>query len=404
MAVVRSNQRVPPISIEEAIESIRNVIIDVAKKNRTMIDYYISPKRVPTEIEAYKPRLEMLLTRVHSLAELDLPNLTMLVDQAPALMCAFLLPIIDQLLSAISNIQQIFINHYDRELARRQPYREAYDVLQYRGRQLEQLHRVQMSHSQQRPAESLSPLRLGDSEYVFCQYAIAFTNDRDQGRLSQVLPEDLTKEDRDRLRNSGGAFLSWDCPGCAFSLKYHIVNSVSSNILSTDDIRTHPSAPGVQYRPSWLVKCHLYQAQSKGRRGSDPVEDSRFNTAERRMSTSDARRGSMVRRQSEIVSPRSSGSFWFGTPKRSKTVVVKGKTTSLASKEKTARYGCPFCFVVGKEDRHMEYRNGRELAEHIASRHHAKRAPSGLILDKYQVGIDGRCSDELGRWELNLRS
>lgn len=408
MAVVRSNHGIAPISIEEALESVRNVIVDVAKKNRTMIDYYIHPKRVPPEIAAYKPRLEILHARVQGLTELDMPNLTRLIDQAVAVVADLILPIIDQLLSAIRNIQQLFIIQYDRNLDRRQPYATVYDVLQYRGRQLEQVRIEQMSYSRMRPAESLSRLpSSSDREYTFCPYAIAFVNHRDEGGLSQVLSEDLGKEDRERLRRSGGAFLSWDCPGCAFSLKYHVGSSAGSSIQSTDDVRTHPSAPGVQYRPPWLVKCHIYQARSKVRRGSSSTDDARFKAANQRNGKSDTRRGSMVRRQSEVVTPRSSGSlFWFGAPTRSKSAVIiaKGKSSSNTNGQFTAKYGCPFCFATGRESEHMDYRNGRELAEHIAHKHRIDRAPSGLMLERYQVGIDGQCSDEVGRWDLNLGS
>lgn len=401
MAVVLGRKDVEPITIEEALETVRQIIVDVAKKNHTMIDYYIHPGKVPSEIEAYRPRLEILHARVQSLSELDLDKLGSLVDQATALACAFLLPIIDQLLSAIHGFQQVFINRYDEKLARRRPYDNAYNALTYTERQLEQFQKEQRSRGQRKLAESMTPIPQRNDEPRFCRFAIAFTNDRDQGRLSQVLQEDLTKDDRERLREHGGAFLSWDCPGCAFRLKYHVVSSVSASILSTDDVRSHSSASQIQYRPSWLVKCHLYQSPSKDRRGSTRADD-------KTPSTSRGRRGSLAatRRQSEIVSPRSSGSFWFGTPRRSKSVVSKEKSSTSQNRESTttAKYGCPFCFVVGKEAGHMEYRNGRELAEHMAGKHHVKRAPSGLMLEKYRVGIDGKCAENVRKWEVNIRS
>lgn len=406
MQVVRSHQRVTPISIEEALESVSNVIVDVAKKNRTLIDYYIDPMRIPAEIEAYKPRLELLHARVRALAEFDMHNLGKLIDQAVAVVADFILPIIDQLLSAIRNIQSIFIHQYDPELVRRQPYATAYDVLQYRGSQLEQLRREQLSYSLLKPAESLSsrpPSATG--ERVFCPYAIAFANHRDQGGLSHVLQEKLTREEKERLRTTGGAFLSWDCPGCAFSLRYHVNSSAGSNIMSTDDVRTHGTAHRVQYRPSWLVKCHLYRPQTKERRGSSSGDDSKPVIGQRRSTMSDTRRSSVARRPSETMGPRSSGSlFWLGGGKRSNSVVVinGNTTTSLTGQESVAKYGCPFCFANGRESRHMSYRNGKELAEHIAERHHVHRAPPGLMLEKYQVGIDGQCSDGIRRWDLNL--
>lgn len=395
MAVVLGRRDVVSISVEEAIECVRHIIIDVAKKNHTMIDYYIDPRRVPQEIEAYRPRLEVLHSRTQSLSDLNLDKLGMLVDQAAALVCAFLLPIIDQLISAIHGFQGILINQYDEKLAQRKPYDSAYNVLIDTERRLERFQKEQRLH-QRKLAESLSLVPLRGVEPRFCSFAIAFTNNRDLGKLSQVLPENLTREDKDRLREHGGAFLSWDCPGCAYRLKYHIVSSVSSSILSTDDVRIHSSAPQVEYRPSWLVKCHLYQSPNKGNRGSIRTDD--------KLSVSGGRRGSVTRRQSEVINPRSSGSFWFGAPKRSQSVMIREKSSTTQGREGTPKYGCPFCFVTDREAGHMDYRNGRELAEHIACKHHVKRAPSGLMLEKYRVGIDGRCADKVGKWEVNIRS
>lgn len=396
MAVVLGRRDEAPISVEEAINCVRQIIVDVAKKNHTMIDYYIDPRRVPQEIEAYRPRLEILHARTQSLSDLNVDKLGMLIDQAAALVCAFLLPIVDQLLSAIHGFQQILITNYDEKLARRRPYDSAYNVLIDTERRLERFQREQRARGQRKLAESLTLMPLRRDQPRFCSFAIAFTNNRDLGKLSQVLPENLTKEDRDRLREHGGAFLTWDCPGCAFRLKYHILSSVSSSILSTDDVRSHMSAPQVEYRPSWLVKCHLYQSPNKSGRGPSRADD--------KLSMNGSRRGSVVRRQSEVTNPRSSGSFWFGTPKRSQSVMIRDKSSTAQGREGTAKYGCPFCFVTDREAGHMDYRNGRELAEHIAGKHHVKRAPSGLMLEKYRVGVDGRCADKAGKWEVNIRS
>src|SRR4051794_37425077 len=119
MAVVLGEDDVLPITIPEALESLTRLIVDVVRKNRTMIDYYIYPRETPSEVEAYKPRLEVLYTRVESLSSIDLQKLTLLVDDAAALVSAFILPIIDQLLNAVHGVQQIFINHYDRDLEQR---------------------------------------------------------------------------------------------------------------------------------------------------------------------------------------------------------------------------------------------------------------------------------------------
>lgn len=397
MALVRNHERIAPITIDEALLSVDHIILDVVKKNRTLIDYYIYPKKTPPDIDAYKPRLQILYTRVESLAALDLSKLTLLVDDAAALVSAFLLPIIDQLLNAIYGIQEIFINHYDRGLKSRKPYGAAYETLIYRKKQLKRFYNEQMTDMRRKLPESLTYIPRGNAESMFCRYAVAFANRRDQGKISQVQVQDLTSDDKERLQASGGAFLSWDCPGCSFRLKYHIVSSVSSSILSTDDVRCHSSVPEVEYRPSWLVKCHLHQASSKNGQESGRVENGR-----RRSSTTEVRRGSTSRRQSDSKTPRSSGIFWFGGPRRSKSDVTK-KTTSIRVKETGPKYGCPFCFVTGKEIGNMNYRYGRELAEHIATKHHFQRPPSALMLERYRVGLDGKCAGNIRRWDLNIR-
>lgn len=387
-----------PITIPEALDSLTKLIGDVNRKNRTMIDYYIYPKETPSEIEAYRPRLQVLFTRVESLSALDLPKLTLLVDDAAAFMSAFLLPIIDQLLNAVHGVQQIFINHYDRDLEDRKPYNGVYTTLEYRERQLKKFQADQMRNPQRRLPESLTPMPPNPTEPSFCRFAIAYMNHRDHGKLSQVMSEELSSDDKEKLRNSGGAYLSWDCPGCAFKLKYHVVSSMTSNIQLTDDVRSHSSVPEIEYRPAWLVKCHLYQPKSKNVKYSPAWDD-------RRESATDSRRGGTVRRQSDTRSHRTSNPFFFGGPRRSQSEVITNKytTTHIRSKETYAKYGCPFCFVTGREHGHMDYRNGRELAEHIAARHHLGKPPSSLVLEKYMVGLNGRCADNVRRWDLNVR-
>jgi len=376
------------------------------RKNRTMVDYYIYPTPTPSEIEAYKPRLQTLYGRLESLDALNLPKLTLLIDDAAALVSAFVLPIVDQLLNAVHGIQQIFINHYDRDLEQRKPYGTIYDTLGYRERQLKTFQRDQMQSPQRRPADALNPLPPTSLEPTFCRFAVAFTNGRDFGKLSQVLSGDLTSEDLERLRNDGGAFLSWDCPGCAFKVKYHITSSMGSNIHATDDVRSHSGIPEVEYRPSWLVKCHLYQAKSTDRRGSNPEDQGKAQPSLRRDSLK-SRRESIVRPQAAVRSSRASSVFGLGSPPRrtkSEAVTPQLALSTTIVRARAAVYGCPFCWVVGKEYGHMGYGKARDLMNHISARHNLNYPPSPLILEKYMIGVNGRCAETVRRWDLNIRS
>lgn len=395
-----------PITIPEAIESLTNIVIDIVRKNRTLVDYYIYPRPTPSEIEAYKPRLQLLYGRLESLSTLDLPKLTLLVDDAAALMSASLLPIIDQLLNAVHGIQQIFINHYDRDLEQRKPYGTVYDILDYRWKQLERFQRDQIQSAQRLLADDLNPVPPSSPEPSFCRFAVAFTNGRDFGKLSQVLSKDLRSEDMERLHNDGGAFLSWDCPGCAFKVKYYIINSMGSHIHATDDVRSHSSVPEVEYRPSWLVKCHLHQAKSTNRRGSHSEDQGTARYSSQRNSFT-SRAENIVRRQTEIQGSRASSVFNFdGMPRRTKSETTTLQISSLraVAKERTAVYGCPFCWMVGKEYGHMGYCNARDLVEHISVRHNVSCPPPSLVLEKYMIGLNGKCAESVRRWDLNIKS
>ncbi|KAK5082345.1 hypothetical protein LTR05_007491 [Lithohypha guttulata] len=411
MATTFSEDELQPISIPEAIESVQRLIGEIVRKNKTLVDYYIHPKPTPTEIEGYHPRLQVLYSRCEILAALEIPKLTILVDDAAALVSAFLLPVIDQLLNAVHGVQQIFINHYDRKLEYREPYSAVYDALECRERQLKKFQGDQMRNPQRRLPESLTPAAPSAAEQSFCRFAVAFTNHRDHGKLAHVHPEELFKEEREKLLNSDGAYLSWDCPGCAFKLRYHVANSLAANILATDDVRSHTSVPEVEYRPSFLVKCHLYQRKSEDTddnftQHSRRTSDTTFGNDSRRSTTWEIpKRSSTIRRQSDARNPRVSNSFFFGGAKKTKLGLTERYVPVRAkSSTSTSKYGCPFCFVVGKEYGHMDYEHGRDLAEHIAAKHHVGRAPSALMLEKYMVGLDGRCAENVRRWDLNIKS
>lgn len=410
MELLQPEEELLPITIPEATQSLIDIIVEIVKKNRTMVEYYIYPQETPSEIVAYKPRLQALHARVESLAALRLPKLTLLIDDAAALISAFLLPIIDQLLNAVHGIQEIFTNHYDRDLAERKPYGTLYDTLLYREKQLKKFQKEQMQSPQRRTADALNPTTPTSSEPSFCRYAIAFTNGRDFGKVSHVPAEDLRTNDIERLRNHGGAFLSWDCPGCAFKVKYHISSSMASNIHITDDVRSHSGIPEIEYRPSWLVKCHLYQAKSTERRRSTYAEEVESPRPRSRKGSTGGRQENVTRRQTEIRSPRPISIFGFPAPPRRTKSEVKTTTTKTVVVKQSVRevskplYGCPFCWVVGKDYRHMDYPNAQDLSEHIAARHNPSYAPSALLLEKYMIGLNGRCAANVRRWDLNIHS
>lgn len=403
MTLVFGEEELLAISIPEAIGSISKLILDVIRKNRALVEYYIYPNPTPSQIEAFQPRLQVLYARVESLAALDLQNLTLVADDAPWLVADFLLPILDQLLNGVHGIQELFVKHYDRALEQRKPYNTLYSTLEYRERQLKKFQADHLRNPQRRTADSLHPSTRHAADVGFCRFAVAFTNHRDHGKLSQILSGDLTSEEKERLRNQGGAYLSWDCPGCAFKLKYHVASSAQAHILATDDVRSHQNAPEVEYRPSWLVKCHLYQAVPE----QEPSPTSPTSRRSSIISTTDrSRRGTTRRRQSDARSPRISNPFFFGVPRPTRSMSVENVIESRPSTRVTsslAKYGCPFCFTIGREYGHMSYGHGRDLAEHIAARHNLGRQPSALVLEKYRVGLNGRCAEKVQRWDLNIK-
>lgn len=388
-----TQRQVQPITVPEAVQALQQTIQDIVRKNRTLVDYYIYPKQVPSEIEAYKPRLQILYGRLDILARLDLQNLQLLVDDATALVVSHLLPIVDQLLNAVHGIQVIFINHYDRDLEHRKPYNAIYQSLEYRESQLKTLQESMMRSNQRRGAELYNPIPSPPTP-AFCRYAIAFANGRDQGKLLQVMSEDLLPEHRERLRSTGGAYLWWDCPGCGFKIRYHIANSHTSNIHLTDEIKTHSHVQDVQYRAAWLVKCHLHQAKTD----DDAVEDE--PKAKREIVS--GRRG-LVRRQTEYRSERRP-SLWFGVPRRSVGEVNFEKMKRRESESLVRhKYGCPFCFAIGRPLQGNTFSTGRDLADHISARHHPGRPLPTLLLEKYAVGLNGKISDRVRRWDLNIK-
>ncbi len=184
----------------------------------------------------------------------------------------------------------------------------------------------------------------------FCRGAIQMLNGRDRGRISYVTERDLLDENRARLRQFGGAYLWWQCSSCEFRLRYHVSDSAHSNIHSTEEIRSHGGIP-IDYKSAFLTKCHLFQPK-------------------------------------EIV----------GSPQRRGSIFGRGSVITLP------KYGCGFCFALGKKLSHglTSFGTGRELALHMAERHR-KIMPPGPVLQKLNVAVKEKCADGVRRWDINFR-
>lgn len=337
---------VSPISIQEGVTDLSKQISTIRRKTNTLIDYYIYPEPTPSEISAYEPRFKVLQDRLTVLAKIDYPNLAHLLDDSDALAASYLNAIIDQLLNAVHGIGEIFQDHYDRNLEERKPFETIYKVLEHRERQLKDVIHNQMTNSHKMKPEDLRPNEAG----YFCRGAIQMTNRRDRGKVSQLRDRDLLDENRARLKQYGGAYLWWECSECSFRLRYHVSNSMRSSILSTDEVRDHPGVP-VEYKSTFLIKCHTYQPKSGTAAGAQ----------------------------------RNSIFLFTGGNDRDRTTV----------NAKAMKYACTFCFATGRRlERGINaFGNGRDFAAHIADKHR-KTIPPGPLLQKYNVAIKGKCAEE----------
>jgi hypothetical protein len=356
---------VHPITIPAAIVDLKKQIIEIRKKNTILIGYYIDPQPVPTELLQHEPRLDILNTRLDSLAKLSYPNnastgnLSYIIDQPAAVAAAYLNEIIDQLLNAIHGFQEIFEQRYDRDLKEKKPFGKIYDTLEYREKQLKKV-----IHEGRRllPSEEITP-----SEPVyFCRGAVQLINGRDKGRVSSVLPNELSRENKAILNEFHGAYLWWQCSSCDFRARFHIAGSYSSSIHNTEEIREHPGCD-VVYRTLFMAKSHLYSDPAYAVEGEIQV---------------------INRRPRAWSSRNSSGNI------------------RLANRN-APKYGCVFCYAQGKDLDWAEdtmFRSGQHLAEHIAENHRkGKKIPAPLMLKKFCVAIEGRLGEGLRRWELKFK-
>lgn len=326
-----------PITVRQAIDDLLLMLSRIRRKLSTLIDWYIYPDVVPDEIKAYDPRLLILQSRLKSLSTLSYEQLPYIIDGSDNLAAHYLGLIVDQLISAVHGIQHIFINHYDRDLEERRPFFAIWETLAYRGEQCKQIPVLNPSNPRGLRAEDMRANELRN----FCRGALQLSNGRDKGRISFVEKKDLLEENRRKLKAFGGAFLYWECPECSYKIRYHVANSATSNIHSTDEVRELDGL-GVQYRSSFLAKCHLYL----------PLSD---------------------------------------------------RTTSAAASSTVVKYGCVFCFATGWDLERGEtaFATVREFVEHLA-REHKSSPPTSLMLHRFFVAIEGKLGDVRKRWDLNL--
>ncbi len=338
MAVVLDPIDLPPppepITIPQAIDDLLITLARIRHKLRTLIDWYIYPDIVPNEIKAYDPRLLILQARLESLGALSYDHLPYITDSSDAMAAHYLDQAVEQMLNSVHGIQKIFVNHYDRDLEDKRPFAAIWETLTYRSLQLKEVPKLSPSNPRHARPEDLRPNELGK----FCRGALQLSNRRDKGRISFVERKDLSEENRQKLKAFGGAFLNWECPECSYKVRYHVANSATSNIHTTDEIREH-SGLRIQYRSSFLAKCHLYL----------PLSDKK------------------------------------------------------SASPSAIKYGCVFCFAGGKdlERDKTAFTNPQAFAEHIDHKHKKSPLPA-LLLHRYDLAIAGRTDDPRKRWDVNL--
>lgn len=340
----------PPIAIRQAVIDLQGLVVQIRHKLRTMIDWYIYPDVVPSDINEYDPRLLILQSRLRALATIDFLQLPYLIDHSDALAAGYLIQIVEQLQNSALGIQAIFVSRYDRDLQERRPFGSIWDTLGYREEQLKLVPQRQPSNPRRLRPEDLRPNELGN----FCRGALEMSNMRDRGRISFLDKKDLGEENRRKLKAFGGAYLNWGCPECAFKVRYHVASSITSNIHTTDEVRDVDTAPWgvVQYRSSFLAKCHLYL----------PLSESGGRTS------------------------MSSG-------------------LSATTRRESNKYGCVFCVAHGRDlDSHRHtatFATAREFATHLAFEHRDPLPPS-LLLHRYLIAVEGKLVDDRKRWDVNF--
>ena len=245
-----------PIGISEALDDVGEYATQIYRRNRALIDFYIYPHPIPTEIEAYEPRLKALQTRIKNLKNLKFSQLRQLIDDSDCLAASYLVQIIEQLQNAIFGFKRLFEEYYDQGLSQRAPFATIYERLQDILVRLQTLIRDRQRDRSRPRAEDQR--QTGSTR--FCKGAIQLINSSDTGAVNQVENRDLLEANRDVLRHHGGCFLWWACTSCDFRLRYHVRASKFASIENNDEIREHSGIP-MEYRSIFLAKSHLFNLQ-----------------------------------------------------------------------------------------------------------------------------------------------
>jgi hypothetical protein len=220
-----------------------------------MVDYYIYPHPIPSEIGEYEPRLKALETRIKNLKKLNLAQLKQLIDNHEGLAAHYLLEIVLQLQNAIWGFRRLFEEHYDRNLTNRSPYGTIYEEL----RDIETNLKTMINEGQAERGRRRAELQPSTAPVRFCKGAIQLINRSDTGTLNPVASRDLLASNKLVLLQHGGFFLWWACTSCDFRVRYHVSASRLSSIESNEEVREHTGVP-MEYRSSFLAKCHLFNS------------------------------------------------------------------------------------------------------------------------------------------------
>jgi hypothetical protein len=208
-----------------------------------------------------------------------------------------------------------------------------------------QLEDISLGHTFTYKTPMPAEVRPGQDAY-FCRGAIRIINDGDIGRIERVRGGQLQAKDDERLKQSDGALLYWCCSYCPFKLCFHIPDSMGNSINAWDEILTHDGI-NLSYKPRFLVKSHLHQS---------------------------------IIRELSTVEP-----------------------------SQAPKYGCVFCFSVGKplqqgisaDPSATVFRSAIELAAHT-NEHHRNPLPHQLLLQKFLVALEGKVAEGVRGWDVNF--
>ena len=375
MGAMGGEEAMPPTPItnlKDTISETSEQISKIRKKTQFLIQVFITedldPTLIPNMIKSYDSPLAILDTRLKSLNRISFPlYFSRLIDHAEVHGATALIEILGALLNIVHGLKTVFIDHYDRNrrlLDDKKGYQPIYELLIYREEQVKAFVAVQQA-TRHPPPEAIRPAET----LHFCPGALAMLNGRDAGKVRTVTQRELTEANAARVKRLGGTFLWWECPapgGCNFRVKFHMVNSMQSNIHVVDETRELNDLP-IEWRSGWLAKVHLFNTSATGGDGRG---------ANRRSS--------------------SFGGWGSGS----------GNNSSSSSSSSQCLYGCVFCFAEGRAlSRHHDtaFTSARGMAEHIVAKHAKSTLPPSLLLMKFKVAVKGKVAQGVRRWDVNFK-